>query len=237
MKSSKELSQAFKIDFELIYPFSDDPDSIYLYGGAIRDYLLDSPIIADYDFIGNFDINQIYEKNKTNVLGFWPDVATVKLFITGSIYDITHSSNPLSTLKTHDITISNLAIDSNGKLYDVVDGLKDLEQGLIRIKDPEQKIKIDPSRIIRVARMKILLNFEIEQNTSDACSKYFDLIDLSECPYELSLIKSLNSGQKEQFIKLINQIGENHANRTGSSDIARTIVKGIFSSILPEGLS
>lgn len=237
MKFSKELYKAFKEHFELIYPFSEDPGSIYLYGGAIRDFLLNRPITADYDFIGNFDINKIYERNKSDVLGFWPGVATVKLFITGSIYDITHSSNPISTLKTHDITISNLAIDSNGKLYDVVDGLKDLEQGLIRIKNPEQKIKIDPSRLLRVARMKILLNFEIEQNTLDACSKCFDLIDLSECPYELSLIKSLNSSQKEQFIKLITQIGENHANRTGSSDIARAIVQGISDSILPEGLS
>ena len=60
------------------------------------------------------------------------------------------------------ITVS----DEEMNVIDLVNGLDDLHNGIIRfIGNPEKRIKEDPLRILRAERFKIKLHFEFEEQT------------------------------------------------------------------------
>lgn len=73
-------------------------------------------------------------------------------------------------IKRRDFTINALALDpDSGEIVDLVDGRKDIEQGLIRfIGRPKVRIQEDPLRILRAVRFKNRLRFEYEENTRKA---------------------------------------------------------------------
>ena len=94
-----------------------------------------------------------------------------------------HSRNPsveIGTLeddqKRRDFTINALAISLNpenfGELIDPFDGLKDLQQKLLRTPlEPSQTYSDDPLRMMRAIRFASTLNFKIEENSLKAISK------------------------------------------------------------------
>ena len=87
-------------------------------------------------------------------------------------------------LKLYDITIhinynvNALYIDEEMNVIDLVNGLDDLHNGIIRfIGNPEKRIKEDPLRILRAERFKIKLHFEFEEQTRLNIEKYHYLIN------------------------------------------------------------
>lgn len=72
-----------------------------------------------------------------------------------------------------DFTINALFYDAqNRTVIDYVDGMEDLQMGLIRtIGDPEVRFCEDPIRIIRAIKFKSMLNFELVPQTRQALGK------------------------------------------------------------------
>ncbi len=167
---------------------------LYMVGGATRDYLLKRPIL-DYDFVTDATPTQM-QKFLPNADFTFSRFGTVKIKINGMKVDITtlrvesdykdyrHPGKVVFTKSTQDdyvrrdFTINAIYIDENYNIIDYCNGLKDLNDKLIRfIGDPDRRIKEDPLRIIRAERFEKKLGFKIEDESFKAIERNRHLID------------------------------------------------------------
>ena len=203
------------------FPFDDDVKeigrifkkhgfSIYLVGGAVRDFLL-SEKIHDMDFATDAKPEEIKGmfsrtidtgiKHGTVTILFRKKGYEVTTFRTDGEYkDSRHPENVKfikdleSDLVRREITINALAADiDDGKIIDLVGGRKDLKRKIIRaIGNPDERFTEDALRILRAARFSAKLDFEIEKETFDSMKK------LSESVNKVSAERI-----KEEFYRLV----------------------------------
>ena len=160
----------------------------FLVGGYVRDLILNRSC-KDIDIM---TIGEPYKliKSISEEKGF-SDVKVFKTFGTASIsfnsfnYEFVgarkesyskNSRNPKvvpglfeDDMKRRDFTINAFAVSINrdyGDFIDMFNGLKDLENKLIKTcDDPHKTFEDDPLRMMRAIRFASQLNFDIEQNT------------------------------------------------------------------------
>jgi poly(A) polymerase len=91
---------------------------------------------------------------------------------------------PQEDAQRRDFTINGLFYDPiRDELLDFVDGIKDVEQGLIRmIGDPDYRLKEDPIRILRAIRLSHKLRFSIEENLRSAIERHSEELKRSILP-------------------------------------------------------
>lgn len=120
-----------------------------------------------------------------------------------------------------DFTINAMALDLSeenyGNLLDPFNGLKDMDDKLIRTPlDPDITYSDDPLRMMRAIRFATQLNFRIEQNSLEAISKNRDRIKIIT---------------KERIVVELNKILESDTPSIGFLHLDRT---GLLQYILPE---
>lgn len=228
----------YKVDkklTELSTIFKENGFSLYLVGGAVRDFLLEKNNF-DFDFTTDAtpeDIIKIFPK-KTIPTGI--KHGTVTLLFKGDQYEITtfradgdyeDGRHPetvsfvqdLNTdLVRRDFTINAFAVNlENGKIIDICDGEKDLKEGIIRaIGNPFDRFNEDALRMMRAIRFSSQLGFSIEENTLNAISS------LKE-----NILKVSPERIKVELFKLID--GKDAANA-----IETMRITGLLQLILPE---
>lgn len=166
--------------------FKDAGFSLYIVGGAIRDYLLGLDN-DDYDFttdalpqevkalfghviptgIEHGTVTVIFEKQMFEVTTFRSE---------GTYLDGRHPSSVTfirgleEDLKRRDFTINAFAADcTTGSIIDLNGGLEDLKKKTIRaIGVPQKRFEEDALRILRACRIASKLNFSIEADTLGA---------------------------------------------------------------------
>lgn len=152
----------------------------YVVGGFVRDYLLG---IETYDVdiatsAEPKDVRDIFDLNNDTSENYGSILIKDKLYN----YDITtyrkelkyENRKPIEyefvdtieeDIIRRDFSINSLYMDSSGKIYDVVGGLKDLEDKVIRmVGNINDKMTEDPLRILRAIRFASTLGFELESN-------------------------------------------------------------------------
>lgn len=155
-----------KTAFEMAKIITRRAQPLYLFGGIVRNLLLGKEtIFSDYDFIGNFNLDQIQSDYSELVIGRWDEVYTIKLKIGPAVYDFVAASNIEAKLSECDITVSTICLTNDGVLIDYFNGLESLSRKEIKIIDPDIKITKDPSRILRIFRFAAELGFNIEEET------------------------------------------------------------------------
>lgn len=90
---------------------------------------------------------------------------------------IIYVNNLLTDLNRRDFTINSLCMNSKGEVIDLLGGINDIENRLVKvIGNPEIKLKEDPLRIIRALRFSIILNFKLDPEIIKYTKKYIKLI-------------------------------------------------------------
>ncbi len=177
---------------ELQQLFSKNGKKLYVVGGAVRDFLKGSKP-KDFDLCTDANPDEILEivgnRFQTNLQGkafgvvvvytedqpLGMEIATFR----SDTYD-GKSRNPQVEFTTiendvsrRDLTINSLFYDlESDEIVDLVGGVKDLEEGVIRmVGDPQKRILEDPLRILRVVRFAHRYGYKIDKRTDDDIRK------------------------------------------------------------------
>ena len=166
----------------------------WLVGGAVRDGLLGKDSV-DYDLATDAEPEEVIKLfNRTVPTGI--KHGTVTILLGGHQFETTtfrrdgkysngrhpesvaFSKNILEDLSRRDFTINSIAWDLiNKKLYDPFNGIKDLENRIIRaIGVPEERFGEDGLRAIRACRFASQLGFTIEDKTLEGIKKTLHII-------------------------------------------------------------
>ncbi|GAB4393625.1 MAG: polynucleotide adenylyltransferase PcnB [Gammaproteobacteria bacterium] len=107
-----------------------------------------------------------------------------------------------------DLTINALYYNpSTDKIVDLVEGLPDIKQKIIRIiGDPATRFREDPVRMLRVLRLASKLNFTIEPNTLAPISEMYPLLEhISPARLFEETLKIFHSGRAQYALKLLEE--------------------------------
>ena len=214
----------------------------YVIGGFVRDFILNRGDAKDIDIVAIGSGIELAEQVAKNL----PNKPKVQIFKTYGTAMLRHddieiefvgarkesysekSRNPVvknGTLQDdqnrRDFTINALALSLNkntfGDLLDPFNGVKDLEQKIIRTPlNPDITYSDDPLRMLRAIRFASQLNFNIETNSLNAITK------------NASRIKIIT---KERIVVELNKILESSKPSIGFLLLEHT---GLLSIVLPE---
>lgn len=216
------MANTFKIFLKLATLFKKHGFSLYLVGGASREFLLDEQITefdcatdATVDDMENFlhDANFVFRKYGTvthKLDGCRFEITTLRKE-TGYINyrypdNITFVQTIAEDYVRRDFTINAIYIDAEQKVYDFTGGQKDLEQRVLRmIGDPYERLAEDPLRIIRGLRFVAKLKLTVEENLSKAIFKTKHLLKKLNKEKILFEYKKVNKSDEKTFLALLKQ--------------------------------
>lgn len=148
----------------------------FLVGGVVRDLLLgrcnkDVDLVVD----GTADTLLTLKEQLASQTSSTPVVldelrGTLRLcFSNGEEFDLValQGATLLEDLSRRDLCLNAIAVNSDGGLYDPLDGLRDLQNGVLRMVYPET-FQADPVRVLRCLRFAAQLDFTIEERTLTA---------------------------------------------------------------------
>lgn len=162
-------------------------------GGAVRDYLLNKKI-NDVDIATNalpMEIKSIFtrtvdvgiEHGTILVLDEGEPIEVTTYRTDGAYEDFRRPGevffvrNLEEDLQRRDFTINAMAMTKEGRIIDLYDGKKDLQNQLIRaVGNPQQRFQEDALRMVRAVRFSAQLGFSIEQETLQAIQQDCHLI-------------------------------------------------------------
>lgn len=154
---------------------------VYLVGGAVRDAQLGIPS-NDVDAVTCLSLEDI--SKKLTAWGYKPHVMGAKLQ-TVSVYhgsarvDLVSFDGELKIDALHrDFTLNALYQDvRTGEIIDPLNGLNDLKTGMLKACGSAiERFKEDPLRILRLVRLAVKNNFEVEPQTWQAAVDLLPLI-------------------------------------------------------------
>ncbi len=160
----------------------------YIVGGCVRDALL-SKTADDYDITTDAspdEIKLIFEKTidtgiahgTVTVISYGKPYEVTTYRIDGDYKDKRHPSSVIYTktlkedLSRRDFTVNAMAYNDKVGLVDEFEGINDLKSRVIRtVNNPEKRFTEDALRVLRGIRFSSVLDFNIEEKTSDAIKK------------------------------------------------------------------
>ena len=164
----------------------------YIVGGYVRDKILGIES-NDIDIITNAkpdELNKIFNKKFSNNYGciilpyngYEFEMTTFrKEFYKDNDrrpYKIEYINDLKEDLIRRDFTINSICIDKNGDYIDLLSGINDINNKVIRvISDSDKKIYDDPLRILRAIRFASIYDFDLDNNLISSITKYKDRLE------------------------------------------------------------
>lgn len=167
----------------------------YLVGGWVRDCILhrsgqDTDITTNAQPDETLRLFKAYPRSEigknhgtigVKIGSKWIEITTYR--IDREIHDNRHpkfvefTQQLKADVLRRDFTINALAMDKEGNLIDLVGGLDDLKNGIIRaVGDPHLRFEEDALRILRGLRLAAKLGFTLESDTLKAMHTHADLL-------------------------------------------------------------
>lgn len=167
----------------------------FLIGGSVRDYIMGMPI-GDIDITTSAtptEVEEVFKDFRVIETGIKHGTVTVLIdsepieittYRSESTYSdnrhpdsVTFSKALKDDVVRRDFTMNAIAFDFKDGFVDLVDGMNDINNRLIRcIGDAETRFREDALRILRALRFSAVLGFSIEENTALAIHKCKDLL-------------------------------------------------------------
>lgn len=167
----------------------------FLIGGSVRDYIMKLPI-GDIDITTSAtptEVQKVFKDFRVIETGIKHGTVTVLIdnepieittYRSESTYSDNRHPDSVSFSKKlsddvirRDFTMNGIAFDFQDGFVDLVNGINDINNGIIRcIGDAETRFREDALRILRALRFSAVLGFSIEEKTSDAIHKCKDLL-------------------------------------------------------------
>lgn len=110
-------------------------------------------------------------------------------------------------LKRRDLTINAISVDiRTGEVFDPFNGLKDIENGIIRHVSPA--FAEDPLRVLRAARYAVRFNFNINNETQNMMKSLSgDISELPDDRFGKELIKVLSQAQNpRRYFDILSEV-------------------------------
>lgn len=192
MKRENNFKSAAKTALEML---KEGGFEAFLIGGSVRDYLMGLPV-GDIDVTTNatpYEVEDVFKDY--NVIETGIKHGTVTVLLEGEPVEITtyrsegeYSDNrhPDSVefsrslrddVIRRDFTVNGVAYSFENGFCDLVGGIEDINNGIIRcIGDAETRFREDALRIMRALRFSSVLGFTIEENTKIAIRKCKELL-------------------------------------------------------------
>ena len=151
----------------------------YLVGGFIRNQLLKYEI-KDYDITTSAKIDEIIEVFKDYKTSVYSNNQCVGLSIDNIHIEIaTFKGNSIEEdLKNRDFTINSIAYNPSYGFIDPYNGIKDINNKLIKsIKNPFECFKDNPIRILRAIRFEAIYDLYMDINLYNNIIKYSYMIN------------------------------------------------------------
>ena len=221
-----------RIIVDVLNKIEDKGYIAYVVGGYVRDYLL-SKHSYDIDICTNAKtgtlekIFNIKSDNKYGSIKFKLDKYSFEIttfrkeikYENGKLLEIEYTDSFKEDIKRRDFTINSIALDKNDIIIDLLEGVKDLNNKVIKLIGDESKLMEDPLRIIRAIRFSTILDFDLDEKLEKyivKCKKYLSNVSIVKLREELEKIlestnykKGLNLFEKYD---LLNELGVKYNN-------------------------
>ncbi|MBD5430992.1 MAG: CCA tRNA nucleotidyltransferase [Lactobacillus sp.] len=193
MMKLKELPEVFKAALPVLERLENGGFEAYFVGGSVRDILLGRHI-HDVDIATSAypeEVKKLFDKtidtgiqHGTVTVLYDGESYEITTFRTESGYQdfrrpdhVTFVQNLDEDLKRRDFTINALAMNTQGEIIDLFNGLEDLENKVIRaVGDAETRFHEDALRMMRAVRFMSQLKFNLEEKTEQAISDNHQLL-------------------------------------------------------------
>ena len=196
----------------------------YVVGGYVRDKLLgiessDVDIATNAlpkDLMDIFNISSSRSEKYGNVKiytdKYQMDITTYRKELSYNNRrpeEIKYISSLEEDLKRRDFTINTIAMDINGEIKDYYNGIKDLQNKIIKcVGDANLKFEEDPLRILRAIRFACVLDFKLDDSIIDAIKKNIKLVStLSKTRIKEELSRILVSNNRIKTLDFMNKLG------------------------------
>ncbi|MDD9303215.1 MAG: CCA tRNA nucleotidyltransferase [Desulfobacter sp.] len=186
----------------------------FIVGGAVRDMIMGLDF-DDVDILTRSDpedVEILFKDQKTKQVGqAFPITLVNGVEVASCRSECSGADFPISDLGMRDFTINAMALDPfSGTLIDPFKGKEDIKDGIIRFtRDPVQRIKEDPLRMVRACRFAAKFCSRIEPASFAAIKTHRQLIadQVSKERIRLELIKAMVLDFPSLFLTLLHDTG------------------------------
>ncbi len=123
--------------------------------------------------------------------------------------EVEYIDDLLIDLKRRDFTVNTVCLDKNLEYVDLLDGIKDIKNRVIKtVISADESMEIDSLRILRAIRFATILDFDLDEELKRAIKKHGELLtNLSYFRKKSELDKIFNSQNIDKGLKLIEELG------------------------------